>query len=164
MTGGGGGFGNPFTRDPERVRHDVEEGFVSALQARVGYGVVIEKVGEEFVLDPEATMDLRSVPREPLVPTPHGEVVKDSVPEGREAQDVARVEALVERVEKEIGDDPCRTQCPMQADPVRCPFHHPFAAEFWDAEALERWAAKNCMLASTRRQAPKVRELQEVSK
>jgi hypothetical protein len=34
-----------------------------------------------------------------------------------------------------------------RGDPVRCPFHHPFATDFWDADGLERWAARNCPLA-----------------
>jgi N-methylhydantoinase B len=35
---GGGGYGNPLMRDPERVRLDVAEGFVSAEAARDVYG------------------------------------------------------------------------------------------------------------------------------
>ena len=38
---GGGGYGNPYERDPERVRHDVLEGWVSAPQARAAYAVVL---------------------------------------------------------------------------------------------------------------------------
>jgi N-methylhydantoinase B/oxoprolinase/acetone carboxylase alpha subunit len=36
---GGGGYGDPLARDPERVRSDVEEGFVSAEAARRDYGL-----------------------------------------------------------------------------------------------------------------------------
>ena len=36
---GGGGYGNPLARDPERVRHDVLEGWVSSKNARDIYGV-----------------------------------------------------------------------------------------------------------------------------
>lgn len=35
---GGGGYGDPAKRDPERVRRDVEEGFVSREAARTAYG------------------------------------------------------------------------------------------------------------------------------
>jgi N-methylhydantoinase B/oxoprolinase/acetone carboxylase alpha subunit len=35
---GGGGYGDPLSRDPERVRLDVAEGFVSAEVARDVYG------------------------------------------------------------------------------------------------------------------------------
>jgi N-methylhydantoinase B len=36
---GGGGYGPPEERDRERVRRDVEEGFVSAEAARTVYGL-----------------------------------------------------------------------------------------------------------------------------
>jgi len=39
MTGGGGGWGSPAERDPEAVRRDVREGYVSADAARRDYGV-----------------------------------------------------------------------------------------------------------------------------
>jgi N-methylhydantoinase B len=42
---GGGGFGNPFLRDPERVLDDVVDGYVSIERARSDYGVAIEYVG-----------------------------------------------------------------------------------------------------------------------
>ncbi len=38
---GGGGYGNPWRRDPRRVAVDVREGFVTAERARAGYGVVV---------------------------------------------------------------------------------------------------------------------------
>ena len=38
-TGGGGGFGAPRERDPERVAHDVRQGYVSREAARSGYAV-----------------------------------------------------------------------------------------------------------------------------
>ncbi|AXR78252.1 hydantoinase B/oxoprolinase family protein [Natrarchaeobaculum sulfurireducens] len=40
-TGGGGGYGDPFDRDPEAVREDVIDGYVSRKAAREEYGVVI---------------------------------------------------------------------------------------------------------------------------
>ena len=36
---GGGGYGDPVARDRERVRRDVEEGFVSAEAAARDYGL-----------------------------------------------------------------------------------------------------------------------------
>jgi N-methylhydantoinase B len=41
MTGGGGGWGAPSERDPEAVRRDVREGYVSPEAARRDYGVVV---------------------------------------------------------------------------------------------------------------------------
>src|SRR5436190_7158270 len=39
MTGGGGGWGAPSERDPEAVRRDVREGYVSPEAARSDYGI-----------------------------------------------------------------------------------------------------------------------------
>ena len=64
VTNGGGGWGDPFTRDPERVKRDVRDGYVSLEGARRDYGVAI--VGdpaqdpEGLSLDTEATQRLRA--------------------------------------------------------------------------------------------------------
>ncbi|MBX5474464.1 MAG: hydantoinase B/oxoprolinase family protein [Thermoleophilia bacterium] len=42
MTGGGGGFGDPRERDPERVRRDVRDGHVTPATAWTVYGVEVE--------------------------------------------------------------------------------------------------------------------------
>jgi N-methylhydantoinase B len=44
-TGGGGGWGNPLDRDPELVRQDVIEEFISRDAARDDYGVVLAADG-----------------------------------------------------------------------------------------------------------------------
>lgn len=59
-TPGGGGWGDPFTRDPALVLDDVLQGLVSPEAARAVYGVA---VGEG--IDPEATARLRSQHRPP---------------------------------------------------------------------------------------------------
>jgi N-methylhydantoinase B len=41
-SGGGGGWGNPFEREPEAVLADVVDGYVSIDRAREDYGVVID--------------------------------------------------------------------------------------------------------------------------
>jgi N-methylhydantoinase B len=56
-TGGGGGFGDPFTREPESVARDVRNGFVSVQAAARDYGVVIEP--DTFTVDAAATARLR---------------------------------------------------------------------------------------------------------
>jgi len=48
-TGGGGGFGEPLERDPERVRLDVRDGYVSVAAAERDYGVVLDPVTLELV-------------------------------------------------------------------------------------------------------------------
>jgi N-methylhydantoinase B len=55
-TGGGGGWGDPLERDPERVRWDVIEEFVSREAARDQYGVVLR---EDNSVDEAATRSLR---------------------------------------------------------------------------------------------------------
>jgi len=44
-TPGGGGYGNPFERDPEAVMVDISRGYISAASAEQDYGVAIEKDG-----------------------------------------------------------------------------------------------------------------------
>jgi N-methylhydantoinase B len=56
-TPGGGGWGNPHGRDPDKVLHDVKLGLVSVAQAKALYGVVIGTDGE---IDMQATNDLRN--------------------------------------------------------------------------------------------------------
>jgi N-methylhydantoinase B len=55
-TGGGGGWGDPLERDPQRVRFDVLEELVSEEAAREQYGVVL---GESLSIDEGATRALR---------------------------------------------------------------------------------------------------------
>jgi len=60
LTNGGGGSGDPLERDPEAVRDDVVDGFVSSEAAREIYGVVIRKNGHLPEVDPVATRELRT--------------------------------------------------------------------------------------------------------
>ena len=55
---GGGGVGNPAERDPELVREDVENGFVSLENAKKIYRVVIEP--DTLKVDHKATKALRA--------------------------------------------------------------------------------------------------------
>tara|TARA_Y100001970_G_C14219153_1_gene851557 strand:+ start:941 stop:2659 length:1719 start_codon:yes stop_codon:yes gene_type:complete len=56
-TGGGGGFGNPKNRDPEKVLEDVEIGLVSIDRAEKEYKVIISK---NMSIDYSKTINLRS--------------------------------------------------------------------------------------------------------
>ncbi|MQA78828.1 MAG: hydantoinase B/oxoprolinase family protein [Streptosporangiales bacterium] len=64
VTNGGGGWGDPFTRDPERVRDDVRDEYVSIEGAYRQYGVVIQgdpaTDPEGLVVDHEATAARRA--------------------------------------------------------------------------------------------------------
>jgi N-methylhydantoinase B len=54
---GGGGWGSPYERDPERVHGDVVRNYVSPARAREDYGVVLTS---ELAVDAEATARLRA--------------------------------------------------------------------------------------------------------
>jgi N-methylhydantoinase B len=65
---GGGGYGNPFERDPASVLDDVAKGVVSLDSAARDYGVVVRYLGtagqlvrlpEHFAIDESATKKLR---------------------------------------------------------------------------------------------------------
>jgi N-methylhydantoinase B len=60
-TAGGGGWGSPLERDPEKVRMDVLEGFVSLEAARNEYGVVLKPGSNPYFyeVDVKATKKLR---------------------------------------------------------------------------------------------------------
>lgn len=58
---GGGGYGDPFERDPELVRLDVRDSYVSANAAHDLYGVALTSAGE---VDVKLTEKLRSKLRE----------------------------------------------------------------------------------------------------
>jgi N-methylhydantoinase B len=56
-TPGGGGFGDPFDRDPLLVGRDVERGYYSQRQAREWFGVALNEAGH---LDAAGTISLRA--------------------------------------------------------------------------------------------------------
>ena len=56
---GGGGFGDPLDRDPERVRTDIEKRWLSVERARDVYGVIVEKHDGAYAVSTMATEDLR---------------------------------------------------------------------------------------------------------
>ncbi len=67
---GGGGYGEPFARDPEKVLWDVIEGYVTAAEAEAKYGVVIGYRGDanalvrlpaDWFIDKSRTAELRGV-------------------------------------------------------------------------------------------------------
>jgi N-methylhydantoinase B len=64
-TGGGGGYGDPFTREPELVAEDVREGWISGERAAAVYGVILRESvagarAGELVLDGPATLAERA--------------------------------------------------------------------------------------------------------
>jgi N-methylhydantoinase B len=70
---GGGGYGDPLERDPEKVLWDVIEGYIAAEEAERCYGVAVRYVGKpdalvkmpkDWQLDREKTLALRRRARE----------------------------------------------------------------------------------------------------
>jgi N-methylhydantoinase B len=61
LSPGGGGFGDPRTRDPVRVLRDVRDGVVSAAAAERDYAVMIAKNGRG--VDETRTAALRAAAR-----------------------------------------------------------------------------------------------------
>src|SRR5207253_2543308 len=57
-TPGGGGYGDPFLRDPERVRRDVARGYYTADDAGRAFGVVLQ--GDPPTVDAAATAARRA--------------------------------------------------------------------------------------------------------
>ena len=56
IASGGGGYGSPLERDHHRVKHDVDEGWISPSRATSVYGVAFDAAGG---VDVEATLVLR---------------------------------------------------------------------------------------------------------
>jgi N-methylhydantoinase B len=57
-TPGGGGYGDPWQRDPALVARDVTRGYFTAADALLDYGVVLA-AGDPLALDHRATEELR---------------------------------------------------------------------------------------------------------
>ncbi len=83
-TNGGGGWGDPYARDPQAVLRDVRDEYVSVAGARRDYGVVI--VGdpatdpEGLAVDEAQTARLRTAPRAARQATPPDPAVADAAP------------------------------------------------------------------------------------
>ena len=69
-TPGGAGYGDPFSRDPERIREDVIAGYISPEAAAADYGVVVRFMGgademvrlpEQWIIDETRTREIRGI-------------------------------------------------------------------------------------------------------
>lgn len=91
LTSGAGGYGDPYTRDPEAVLRDVERGVVSREAAARAYGVVLAEGDGGLAVDGPGTAQARGEHRPDLV-------VNDGGPERRAWEsvfDTASVDRLV---------------------------------------------------------------------
>jgi N-methylhydantoinase B len=59
-TPGGGGYGDPTEREPERVLADVREGYVTRAAAERVYGVVLVQTERGLAIDAAATARKRN--------------------------------------------------------------------------------------------------------
>lgn len=59
ISGGGGGYGDPYERDVDLVLEDVLDGYITVDEARDCYGVVIEKSEKSFKINNIETKKLR---------------------------------------------------------------------------------------------------------
>ena len=59
-TGGGGGYGDPFTREPTAVRDDVMEGWISRERAERVYGVILGSTEAGMEIDEDQTASVRA--------------------------------------------------------------------------------------------------------
>jgi N-methylhydantoinase B len=67
-TPGGGGFGNPLTREPERVLADLREGYIGVTAIERDYGVVLVESENGMAIDEDATARKRaSLKSKPIV-------------------------------------------------------------------------------------------------
>ena len=57
QAGGGGGYGNPYLRDPAQVVQEVKNGIISVQKAKEDYGVIIEP--DAFEVNLKETEKLR---------------------------------------------------------------------------------------------------------
>lgn len=139
LNGGGGGFGDPALRPVDQVISDVGEGLVSVEEARSIYGRDLD-LGPDGMGD-GGTNIAKSLAR----------LTRESPPADlgtvREApsRDVFAHQARAALSAVEHGH--CRRECPLQADPLRCPFYHPEALEFWPIPSLKRWTSRRCPIS-----------------
>jgi N-methylhydantoinase B/oxoprolinase/acetone carboxylase alpha subunit len=137
VNGGGGGYGDPRSRDREALARDVREGLVSAGAATRDY---------EVTLDPPPVEE--HGPAAGAIP-PVGPVLSchSSPREIGQVQPPPPADELAQRARAaldEVEAGYCRSRCSLRADPKHCPYYHAEALEFWPVAALRRWTARNC--------------------
>jgi N-methylhydantoinase B/oxoprolinase/acetone carboxylase alpha subunit len=135
--GGGGGFGDPAERDADAVAADVADGIVSLEAARADYGprdLPQPLEAHRSSTRPNHLSDLTDDSPEELLGSVRAPSASDDFLEPVGEVVSARAESV------------CRTACPLQGDPLRCPYHHGHALEFWPIDALRSWTDQHCLL------------------
>jgi N-methylhydantoinase B/oxoprolinase/acetone carboxylase alpha subunit len=158
VTTGGGGYGNPFEREPDRVLQDVQDGLVSRRRAKEVYGVALKRIRNRYEVDEAATVRIRkakSLRLDPSQVLPNGVVVDAKSAKLR--QKLAR--SIIEQAEPEplgviiaeskngIPVNYCSNECTKKADPRLCPWYDEESLLYWNLDALKQWTSRHCPLS-----------------
>jgi len=158
VTTGGGGYGDPLRRDPKAVLRDVVNEVVSLRRAESIYGVKIVSRHGTLEVDTENTKRLRKkLSAHPVVKKnqnlPNGVVVDIKSAQARLGMKREKTvatphpfEKLIQENRARIRVDFCRSQCPKQADPRRCPWHNSESLSYWELDSLSQWSSRYCPL------------------
>jgi N-methylhydantoinase B/oxoprolinase/acetone carboxylase alpha subunit len=139
VNGGGGGYGDPRDRPVQEVVADVEQGLVSVAEARTTYGATLTPNLPSTLGDTEvevAALPVLTCESSPEQMGPIRPPAPTDLFAGRARDALASIEQGF-----------CRRDCPLQADPLRCPHYHPQALEFWPISALKRWTTRFCPIS-----------------
>jgi N-methylhydantoinase B/oxoprolinase/acetone carboxylase alpha subunit len=151
VVAGGGGYGDPFDRDPELVLRDVRDGFISKTSAKKDYGVILRSRSGKISVDWKETQAYRAAHHST---TPYS---VDGVSVGKASYDFRRLGPhdqssdqtsrgnLPREAKGHLDQEICRNECPKRAHPKKCPFHNEEALNFWSLDAFGRWVSRHCM-------------------
>lgn len=140
-TSGGGGYGDPFERDPDAVLRDVADGLISTTRAQAEYGVVLKGDGSKLVIDRVATEVARSERRQGEE-GPQAAVLVQSWPRRYHEEDAAYT--LVHRAVANVPRAFCAGQCPLRGEERQCPWHNRRMLEGWNIDLLATWTERHC--------------------
>ncbi|AGL02211.1 oxoprolinase family protein [Desulfoscipio gibsoniae] len=158
INSGGGGYGDPVKRKPEKVLEDVEDGLISTTQARDEYGVVFVKVGGVLSIDDDATARHR---KEMTIFCGDGAVTDIIVSQcqlaarlGRRVwnEDNAYKNETKRKIDLLMGDlahlskSFCEVRCRYRFKQKQCILFNDEVMSFWSPEAINRWLGKHCIL------------------
>jgi N-methylhydantoinase B/oxoprolinase/acetone carboxylase alpha subunit len=150
LTGGGGGFGDPFDRPADLVRLDVVQDLISVEHARIAYGVVLARKNGQLVVDAAATEAERASRRSGARTTAHiglDEEARRRLAEGHRQENTTRpqLDRAVAEAKGLVDETICRADCPRRADGRVCLFYNDDALANWNAPLFAEWARRRCI-------------------
>jgi hypothetical protein len=109
VSAGGGGYGNPLERDPQKVLDDVLDRFITLKTAREVYGVSIKVYDEDtldYRIDMEETKKLRA------------ELAKKPIPEGLGPHQINPNPILKNlKISREMNEEEAMVDCVLVRPP-----------------------------------------------